>query len=248
MIRISAISYLNTVPFVYGLMRSGIDALAEISLDYPAECARKLIEGSADIGLVPVAVLPQIPNACVVGDFCIGASGAVRTVSLLGQCPVERMERIYLDYQSRSSVQLVRLLCQRHWGVSPRWEALTPSHSVADFDGTDGVVVIGDRVFGLEHRYAYNYDLAREWQAMTTLPFTFAVWAANKQLDSEFCEQFNSALAYGVLHIPQAVAERYNGGALSHSEAEHYLRHNISFELDEPKRRAMQLFLEMINS
>lgn len=247
MIKISAISYLNTVPFVHGLMRSGIDALADIALDYPAECARKLIEGQADVGIVPVAVLPLIPNARVVSGYCIGATGRVRTVSLLGQCPVERMERIFLDYQSRTSVQLLRLLCAVRWGVTPQWEQLTPQHDIAAFANTDGVLVIGDRVFDVEQRYAYNYDLAYEWQQQTGLPFVFAAWVANRPLAPEFEQRFEKALGLGIQQIEQAVAERYKHGILSHEQAVYYLRHNISFNLDAPKREAMELFISKLH-
>ena len=247
MIRISAISYLNSVPFVYGLHHSGLAREADIALDHPAECARKLLDGQADLGLVPVAVLPRIANARVLPGFCIGADGPVRTVSLLGQCPVERMERIYLDYQSRTSVQLLRMLCAERWSVAPSWEQLTPQHDITAFDGADGVLVIGDRVFGVEQRYAHSYDLAHEWQQLTGRPFVFAVWAARGPLNPEFEQRFGAALALGLQHIEQAVAERYSKGLLANEQAVHYLRHNISFDLDAHKRMAMELFISKLN-
>lgn len=248
MIRISAISYLNTAPFVHGLYRSGLASEVEIALDYPAECARKLIERQADIGIVPVATIPLIPDARLVSGYCIGATGPVRTVALLGQCPVERMERIYLDYQSRTSVQLLRLLCKERWGVCPHWEQLSPQHDIGAFGDADGVLVIGDRVFEAEPRYAYRYDLAHEWQQLTGLPFVFAAWVANRPLAPEFEQRFEAALTLGLQHIEQAVGECYEQGLLSPEQAVQYLRCNISFHLDAPKRQAMRLFLDKINT
>src|SRR3546814_18524158 len=80
-IRVSAVSYTNTKPFVYGIQHD--QALLEkmdFMLDIPADCARKLKEGRADLGLVPVAVLPALPYYEIVSDYCIGAVDRTRHV------------------------------------------------------------------------------------------------------------------------------------------------------------------------
>ena len=72
-IRISAISYLNSLPFVYGIKNSGFLTDYQMDLDAPAVCAQKLITDSVDIGLVPVAVLPELKNYHLLTNYCIGA-------------------------------------------------------------------------------------------------------------------------------------------------------------------------------
>ena len=62
-IKISAVSYLNTLPFIYGLEHSGLLSTVELSRDIPSECARKLLAGEVDVGLVPVAVLPELADS-----------------------------------------------------------------------------------------------------------------------------------------------------------------------------------------
>jgi len=61
-IKISAVSYLNTLPFVYGIKNSGFlaDLDYQLGLDNPADCAGKLIGGQVDIGLIPVAAIMEI--------------------------------------------------------------------------------------------------------------------------------------------------------------------------------------------
>ncbi len=88
MIKISAISYLNTKPFLYGLFQKGIDELTEMSFDIPSVCAQKLISGEVDLGLIPVAVIPQIKNPYIISDYCIGTEGEVKTVSIFGKKPL----------------------------------------------------------------------------------------------------------------------------------------------------------------
>ena len=52
MIKVSAVSYLNTMPFIYGLKNSTIFNQIELSLDYPSLCADKLLKGQVDIGSI----------------------------------------------------------------------------------------------------------------------------------------------------------------------------------------------------
>ena len=68
-IKISAVSYLNTKPFVYGLVNSALIDQIDLSLDMPSLCASKLKDDSVDIGLVPVAVIPEINGANIITDY-----------------------------------------------------------------------------------------------------------------------------------------------------------------------------------
>ena len=120
-IRISAVKYANTYPFIYGLMESGFDKKVILETDHPADCAAKLISGKVDIGLIPVATLPLLKEYHIISDYCIGANGNVRTVMLLSNCPFDEIETIYLDYRSRSSVNLSKVLAKNFWKREFRW-------------------------------------------------------------------------------------------------------------------------------
>ena len=114
-LRISAVSYLNSLPFVYGIKNSGFLKNIELSLDVPSVCADKLISGKADIGLVPVAAIPLIKNARIVSDFCIGADGKVQSVLLISRKPLQEIQKVYLDLESRTSVGLAKVLAKEYW-------------------------------------------------------------------------------------------------------------------------------------
>ena len=244
--RVTAISYLNTIPFVYGLLNTSIKDKITLTLDYPAESARKLLNGESDLGLVPVGAIPTIPNCKIVTDFCIGAQGPVRTVVLLSNSPIETLERVYLDYQSRTSVVLVKVLSQNLWKIKPEWTPFTPQHTSNDIDPYDGLVIIGDKVFDHESKFKYKYDLAEEWIRLTGLPFVFAAWISNKNVDTSFIEIFNNALKQGVESISEAV-DLYPPQKISKIDAEHYLRNNISFNFNKEKREALKLFWSLAN-
>ena len=61
-IKISAITYLNTKPFLFGLQHSSILDSIELSLDVPSVCADKLKAGTVDIGIIPVTEISSIPG------------------------------------------------------------------------------------------------------------------------------------------------------------------------------------------
>lgn len=241
-VRISAVSYLNTIPFVYGIQNSGLEGF-ELSLDTPSECARKLITGQVDLGLVPVAAIIDVDHPHILTDYCIGADGPVRTVNILSDVPIEEVENIYLDYQSRTSVLLAKIMVSRWWKVKPNLLDAFPGYE-QKIKGTTAGLVIGDRVFTEAKKHAYSYDLAEEWKKMTNLPFTFAMWVANKPLSPEFKKNFSRALEFGLLNKTKAV-ELYEGSNINKENLLDYLENAISYNFDSKKDEALHQYLQL---
>ena len=238
MLKISCVSYLNSRPFIEGLEGSSVLREASLSLDVPSECAAKLMDGRADIGLVPVAVLPDLPEAHIVSDFCIGADGPVETVLLLSHVPLEEVTSIIPDSHSRTSVMLAHVLADRYWNIKPEWKAADAPES-----RHCARLLIGDKTFRERERYGYVTDLAEAWKEFTTLPFVFACWASTRPLPPAFIAEFNAALATG-LDQREAMAGKlsdlYPGVDIAS-----YLNHRISYTLDDRKRAGMDLFFRM---
>lgn len=243
-IKVSAVSYLNTKPFLYGIEHHPVKERIELSLDTPAEVASKLIGKEAQIGLVPVAVLPLIPSHTIIGDYCIGCVGAVYSVCIYSQVPIQEVKSVLLDYQSRTSVELAKILLKEFWKVSPQFIPAYPGFE-EKIDGATAGVIIGDRSFLLKEKFPYCYDMGEAWQSLTGLPFAFAVWASNCELPAEFISSFNEALRYGIEHIGE-VAAKFNN--TYPTDVRDYLSDKISYPLDDSKRKALNLFLEKIKS
>lgn len=244
-IKISVVSYLNSKPFIYGLNHSEIIDKIDLQLDIPSVCAKKLMEGKVDIGLIPVAILPQLKEQYIISDYCIGAEGKVASVMLYSNVPLQEISIILLDYQSNTSVLLVKVLARYFWKIKPQWIA-----AKADFEhdirGNNAAVVIGDRTFGIGNKYLYSYDLAEEWQKFTQLPFVFACWVANKKLPDEFINDFNRALKYGIDNRPALIAELIEQNAYF-TDIEVYLTQNIKYDYNATKKQALNLFLDYIS-
>lgn len=233
-IKVSAVSYTNTKPFVYGLTHSDIINNIDLSLDIPSDCASKLINNQVDIGLVPVAALLSIPNYEIISDYCIGATGAVDSVFIFSNKSINEVKTIRLDTHSRTSNNLARVLLKNYWKLNPE---------IVDQD-EEAFVLIGDRTFGKKKDYLYAYDLAEEWQNFTSLPFAFAVWAANKPISPEFTKDFNNALKYGLDNRLEVIKDH----PLNGFDLEDYLKNKLDFNLDEKKRQAIDLFLDYVKA
>lgn len=245
-IRISAVRYANTYPFIYGLTESGFYRKVILETDHPADCAKKLASGKVDIGLIPVAALKMIDEYHLITDYCLGAYGNVRTVMLLSNSPIDLIRNIYLDYRSCSSVNLVKILAKHFWKRDFIWTNTSRGFDFMNISDGEAVVLIGDQCFTLEKNFLFRTDLAAEWYRYTNLPFAFACWTSNRKLEETFIDDFNQALKTGVNNI-QGVIEKFGKtGVIKGEELRKYLTENIDFNFNNDKRMAIKLFLELM--
>jgi chorismate dehydratase len=244
-IKISVVSYLNSKPFIYGLEHSEIIDQIHLQLDMPSVCAQNLIEDKVDIGLIPVAVIPSLKEYHIISDYCIGAVGKVASVMLYSEVPLNEIKTVLLDYQSRTSVTLVKVLAKNSWKIDPVWLKAETNYE-DKIEGTTAAVIIGDRTFGLENKYSYVYDLAEEWQKFTQLPFVFACWVANKKLPESFTFDFNKALKSGLDNRQKLITE-IKAAKTYNTDVETYLNKSISYDLDRSKKQALELFLTYLS-
>lgn len=240
-IKITAVSYLNTIPFIYGLRHSSSFG-SQLLLCPPAGCADNYAAKEADVALLPAAAVPQFKDAQIITDYCIGAVQAVRTVELLTDSPIKEVRRIFLDPHSRTSVQLAGWLAAKVWKTAPEWCALEGGYDnlPARAEKGDAFLLIGDKVFDHENDFSNKLDLAEEWQKATGLPFCFAVWVARKGTPYAVIDELQHAFTFGVEHIYEAVTEF--GFDKKPYDAYSYLTANIDFLFDEQKRKALDKF------
>jgi chorismate dehydratase len=243
-IRISAVSYTNTKPFLYGLQHSAIIDQIDLSLDIPSDCAQKLIDDKVDIGLIPVAATLNLPQWEIISAYCIGAVGAVNSVFIFSNCDIKDVKRVQLDPQSRTSNNLARVLLKNFWKVQPELIVGAADYSQSA-DNQTAFVQIGDRTFGKTNQYPFVYDLAEEWQKFTGLPFVFAAWVANKPIPAGFIQEFDKALKFGLGHRKELLKELPQRLDF---DLEDYLMHRLDFNLTEDKKKALYLFLDYIKA
>jgi chorismate dehydratase len=241
-IKVAAVNYLNTKPLLYGFRNHKVRHEIDFKGAYPAQVADWLIKDEVDIALVPVAVIPKLKEYHIVAEYGIGCDGAVGSVCLFSEVPLEQVKKVYLDYQSRTSVQLARILLKEYWKSNAE-VVEAPGETYRDeIKGTTAGLVIGDRALEQRLKSPYIYDLGEAWKAHTGLPFLFAAWISNKALPLDFIKGFNEANSIGLLNIDTVVAEN----PYDVFDLKEYYTNCISYTLDIEKKKALQLFLSKL--
>ena len=237
-IKVGAVSYLNTKPLIYGFEQGRMKEEMDLIIDYPANIASFLVNDQIDIGLVPIAVIPSLKEHHIISDYGIGCDGEVASVCLFSEVPLPEIETILLDYQSRTSSALLKILLEEHWKISPHLVGGT-EHYEKNITGSTAGLVIGDRAIDQRLRSKYMYDLGSAWKEMTGLPFVFAAWVSNKKFPSEFVSAFNEANEFGLNNLDDVI--RQNPHTVF--DLKRYYTELIKFKLNADMHRARILFL-----
>ena len=242
-IRVGIVNYLNTLPLRYGLAHGDIARQIELVQGYPSQIADDLDSGRVDLALVPVGVLPKLHSYKIETDYGIASNGPVASVCLFSEVPLEEVREVLLDYQSRTSSLLLKLLFRDFWKKEVQYIETTTDFT-DEIRASRAGLLIGDRCLAYRPAAKYTYDLGDSWKQHTGLPFVFAVWASNRPLPASFMRDFNSANANGVAAIDHLIAE----SIYPHYDLEKYFKENIRYHLDPLMHQGLERFLKDIAS
>ena len=221
----------------------GFSEEIDLQLRIPSECARMLKCGEVDLALAPVAIIPELPKAYIISDFCIGAFGKVGTVAIYSEIPIDQVQAIWMDFHSRTSVELAQIICSKHLGISPEYWPAEEGYQ-DKIGGSVAGLVIGDRAIGLADKYPFTYDLAELWLEMTGLPFVFAAWVSTKPLEPNFIAKLNAAMQDGINRIPELIKVL---PSISNFNLQDYYEQDISYLLDAQKKEGLTKFLAYLS-
>ncbi len=249
-----AVSYLNTVPLVWGMLHSPDPQLREafdLRFALPSDCAAQLASGAADIGIVPVIEMARQKLDYFRGTG-IACHGPVRSILLISKVPISRIKTLAVDAASRTSVMLARVILAEKFGVEARLIA-RPADLAAMLGEADGALIIGDPALRLDPATLpfETLDLGGEWTSMTGLPMVFAVWGHTKEfrrketIQDRYAQVFLESCRYGLDHA--ADIARLEGPARGFAEdlALRYITHHIVYELGEKDYQGLDLYVKM---
>jgi chorismate dehydratase len=244
MVRLGAVSYLNTKPLVHGL-----DArrdLFDVRYDVPAQCAALLHEGRIDLGLIP-AVEYLRGEYRIVPGVAIASDGPVASVAIFSRVPADRMATIAMDISSRTSVALTRILCAQRWGITPKFAPAEPDLR-AMLARADAALIIGDPALTIDHAAhgLEKIDLGHEWQAFTGLPFVYAMWCGRDgACGPEHVEELNAARDRGAADLAGIARAASDGDRQREQLIARYLSDNLTYGLGERELAGLRRFHEL---
>lgn len=243
-LKIALVSYINTIPFIEAIKSSeALKDSLELVIDYPAKCAELIKNKEVDGGLIPVGALSDIKGYQNITDFCIGADGKVDTVVLFSNQEFNEIETIYLDYQSRTSVRLVKILAEKHWKKKFKYLPTVDGFEES-IPKNAAILMIGDRVFKYQHNYKNKIDLAECWKSYTNLPFVFAVWVGNEKL-KQIEQDLNKAFESQIHSISNCYSSLLT---IDKNTFVDYLTNKIDYRFNDKKKEALKLFTSLLES
>jgi chorismate dehydratase len=236
------VSYLNTKPLLFGLEHGQLSNEVELVLDFPANLVRLLKSNQIDIGLIPVGALPSLGDYHIISDYCIGTEGEVASVAVFSEVPMDEIDTVLLDYQSRTSVMLCKILFEKHWKKKVQFIDAQDESYIDMIRGNVAGLVIGDRALKLRDSFKFIFDLGSGWKEMTGLPFAFAVWVSVKKIDRKQEVMLNLCFHLGITSIDEII----NRVSMKYDMSTYYQK-NISYFFDANKKEAMKAYIRMIS-
>lgn len=218
--------------------------LFELERALPAECADRLSDGRADIGIVPSIELTR-QKLQIIRGCGIACRQAVRSILLISKVPIEQIRTLATDSSSRTSVALSRVILARKYGVEPHLSS-QPPHLGSMLERCDAALIIGDAALLLNPAELpfHVLDLGTEWTRMTNLPMVFAVWAARAGFPTQDQAPFAASLRFGLEHLDDIVRQEHPKLGISAALAREYLTRNIVFELGPDEYAGLSTFLQ----
>ncbi len=222
--------------------------LFDVEFALPAQCADRLKDGGADIGIVPAAALLDQDLKMFRGAG-IACRGAVRSILLISKEPPANIRVLAADSSSRSSVLLARIILNQVYAANPEFVSMPPD-APSMLESADAALIIGDPALRLDpvvlrEEGFHVADLGEEWLKLTGLPMVFAVWAGRPQVWSAERERgFVSSCRFGMRHLDDIVTAEHAARGISVELAKTYLTQHIVFELGDAEYAGLQRYLE----
>jgi chorismate dehydratase len=243
--RVCAVSYLNTVPLVWGAVNGPQKGLVDLTFAVPSICADRVIAGDADVGLLPVIEMDRHQLGWVPG-IGIACRGAVRSILLVSRKPFEKIETLATDSGSRTSVQLARIILQRRYGANPLVTTMDPDLDRM-LENADAALLIGDSALSVDPSEIGlpSLDLGEEWAELTGLPMVFALWAGHAgNITPELTEILQGSCRHGLSELDAIIEEESERRGFPEELVHQYLTRYISLQLGEEEEAGLRRYLQ----
>jgi len=203
--RVGCVPYVNAKPlisaFAGGRTASnpgGIEASEEVEvkvevlLDVPSKLPAML--DSAEVQAVLASSFDALttPDRRIAWGVCIGSFGPAESVRMFSKVPFAEIKTLALDQSSLTSNHLAQVLLRERYQIEPLATTAPPDLGEM-LSGYDACILIGDKGMTADGTGLHVMDLGEAWTRMTGLPFVWAVWIGNQDLDPFLVRELNQA-------------------------------------------------------
>lgn len=265
-LRIAAIRFLNPAPLMWDFDHPPravpLATRYDIESMMPAQCAERLADGTADLGLVPITAFAHSDELRMVPGCAIASKGAIRSLLLIFRASrgIDGIRSIASDISSRATHAYVQIMAQHFWKIPAQFMQHAPDLD-AMLAACDAALVIGDpALLALEDREArclrtgeelVYMDLGTEWRKLTGLPWISAVWGVREDAlhssvnRDRLVEDLIRSRDAGLVHIDELADEWAMHIEVPRETIHTYLNCNIHYVLDDECREGLRRFYDL---
>jgi len=256
-LRLGRIGFLNVLPIYYPLESHIISHPFLIVSGSPACLNELMATDRLDLSVVSSIEYARHPERYyVLPDLSISCCGAVKSVILFSQAPVDRLtgKTILVTRESHTSVALLKILFSEHLRVEAALVSGCLKETAAGGDLPVAFLAIGDEALRLSagDLYPYRLDLGEAWHAWTGLPFVFALWVIQRNS----AERLNGALRttmeilaaakdWGRTHLDRICAVAEQKGIVGREALQVYYR-CLGYDLRQGEQEGLNLFYRLL--
>ena len=233
--RIALTSYLDTVPFTYGIKHAP-EWRAELLLSSPARSVELIEQGEVDFALVPTAAADRLRGVRILSEYCLSATERLTTARMECDVPLQQIEQIIYDAEWFITPEILGRLCTHLWRIAPKLVDRNTLPATWQPAPTDAEIVCGTEAFTTPRHRRYEFDLGEEWRRSTHSPLVLGVWVARADVTPEESDAFERALTFGIEHTWEALEECAMGTAESYLQ----LTERIDYLFDQEKDKALR--------
>ncbi len=240
LLRLGSVSFLNAKPLIYGLER---ERDIDLSLDVPANLLEGLRDRRFDVALLPVIDYQRMAGLRILTSGGIGCDGPTLTVRIFSPCPIQDITTLACDTDSHTSAVLARLILAHRYNLRPEFVPLDRTHE----NPGAAMLLIGDKVVCEEPAgVPHQLDLGGAWKEWTGLPFVFAAWMAQSDVElGDLPARLHRASREGLEHVDELIERHAVPRGWPAQVAHRYLTRYLRFDIGAPQLEAIRLFHEL---
>lgn len=249
---IGKIPFANLFPIFYMLGKGSDLSGYEFVEGAPSELNGKIRAGLIDVS--PSSSIEYLRHPDIyelIENHSISSRGPVGSILLFSKKPIEMLDghTVLTSSQSETSVALIQIVLKKFYRLNCRFESSKKPLTDALISETP-YLLIGDEALreALKWPNLPVYDIGDLWYKHTGLPFTFALWIANKgscadksALYKQFIGDLNRAKASALRSLSSIAAASPLKGMFSEKGLISYWE-KISFDFTDDHRRGLSLF------
>ena len=241
-LRLASVPYVNAEPLTWGFVQGPYREICSIVHAAPSRISHLLMEGDADVGLIPSIEYQRLEGVQLLPYVCIASKRRARSVLLVSRMPLDAVGSVALDPASRTSAALLKVIMAHRGRRDVIYKEQTPPLKEM-LREHDAAMLIGDAALTADTADLLVLDLAAEWHAITGLPFVFALWAVRRGVSiPDGLRPFLESRQMGVANIPAIAGAAAARLRLPAETIEEYLRVNIHYHLGSEEARGLDLF------